>query len=620
MRTAVLVLLCLTVPGRTEEPRVRIALAGDSTVTAQAGWGEGFTSALPKSVEVLNFSVGGRSSKSFRDEGLWKKVLAAKPDYVLIQFGHNDQKTDDPKRGTDPATTFKANLTQFVEDVLAAGAKPVLVTSLSRRDWAADGKIHSTLVPYVEAVKAVAKDRKVPLIDLHARSIELYERLGRAEIDTFSPRKGTEIDNTHLNAKGSTAVGRLVAEELVKAVPTLAVGQRYTFESGEPPAGFTAVAAGQVFDAARGHGFLTASPKDPALFAVSLDEGNYRVTMRFGSATAATSTTVKAETRRLMVERVDTTPGKFETRVFTVNVRRPGVAKLNDREKGPPVTPGWDDLLTLEFNGKKPGVVSVEIVPVTDAVTVFLAGDSTVTDQRHEPFAGWGQMLPRFFGPTVAVSNHAESGLALFSFEGQKRLAKILGMMKPGDYLFIQFGHNDQKDKRAGAGAFTTYKADLKRFVAAARGKGGLPVLVAPMERRRFNDAGQPTPTLADYAAAVRQVGKEEKVPVIDLHAMSLKLYAALGPEKSARAFVHYPAKTFPGRDEALKDNTHHNAYGGYELARCVVEGIKASVPALAKHLAADVGSFDPEKPDSPEKFDLPVSAFGGKTETPAGN
>jgi lysophospholipase L1-like esterase len=229
-------------------------------------------------------------------------------------------------------------------------------------------------------------------------------------------------------------------------------------------------------------------------------------------------------------------------------------------------------------------------------------------------------MLPRFFGRGVAVSNQAESGLALFSFERQKRLEKVLSMMKKGDYLFVQFGHNDQKDRRPGAGPFTTYKANLKRFVAAARGKGGIPVLVTPMERRRFDKDGKPTPTLADYAAAVRQVGAEEKVPVIDLNAMSLKFYAALGPERSVRAFAHYPANTFPGQDKPLKDDTHHNAYGGYELARCVVEGIRANVPALAAHLAKDAGPFDPAKPDPPEKVDIPASPLTGATGKPAGD
>lgn len=403
---------------------------------------------------------------------------------------------------------------------------------------------------------------------------------------------------------------------------------KFDFGSGKTSPGYTQVAPQTTYEVKRGFGFLesggVATPDKPRVFTVDVDEGNYDVTIRFGNVSSATSTTIKAESRRLMLEKVETAPGKFETRTFTVNVRKPaistgGMTGIDDREKGPPSVPDWDDHLTFEFNGKHPGVASMEIKPAKDATTVFLAGDSTVTDQAREPWAGWGQMLPRFFQQGVAVSNQAQSGLALFSFKSQKRLEKILSMMKKGDYLFIQFGHNDQKTKKQGAGPFTTYKADLKQFVEAARSKGGIPVLVTPMERRHWK-GGKLEPSLADYAEAVRQVGAEEKVPVIDLNAMSLKLYGALGRDKSTKAFVHYPANTFPGQDKPLQDDTHHNAYGGYELARCVVEGIKANVPELAKHVTKDAGSFDPSNPDPPEKVEIPASPITGPTEKPAGS
>jgi lysophospholipase L1-like esterase len=416
-------------------------------------------------------------------------------------------------------------------------------------------------------------------------------------------------------------IHRLLPILIVCCATANAADLKFSF-AGDAPPGYTQVAPQTPYDAKRGFGFLGATK--PAIFAVDVDEGNYNVTIRFGDPTSATSTTIKAESRRLMLEKVETSPGQFETRTFTVNVRKPpistgGTTSLNAREKGPPPSPDWDDHLTLEFNGKHPAVVSLEISPANDAITVFIAGDSTVTDQAHEPWCGWGQMLPRFFQPGVAVSDQAESGLALFSFERQKRLDKVLSMMKKGDYLFIQFGHNDQKDKSPNAGPFTTYKANLKKFVVATRGKGGIPVLVTPMERRRFT-GDEPQPTLSEYAEAVRQVGAGEKVPVIDLNAMSLKLYKALGPDKSTRAFVHYPANTYPGQDKPLKDDTHHNAFGGYELARCVVEGIKANVPDLAAHLAKDAGTFDPSRPDSPDTFDIPPSPISGLTEKPAGN
>lgn len=218
-------------------PPIKIYLVGDSTVTPDAGWGNGFIACLKEEAKVTNTSRGGRSSKSFINEGRWKEVLDAKPDYVLIQFGHNDQKLNDPARGTDPETTYRQYMNQYVDEAIAHGIKPILVTSLSRRQWAKDSssKIESTLAPYANVVKEIAKQKNVPLIDLHARSIELYEKLGKAEINTMSPTKpatqlsddpsekaATVLDGTHLNAKGSAIVGKIVAEEMAKVVPALA--------------------------------------------------------------------------------------------------------------------------------------------------------------------------------------------------------------------------------------------------------------------------------------------------------------------------------------------------------------------------------------------------------------
>jgi pectinesterase len=227
----------------TRSAPLRIALAGDSTVTDDAGWGAGFAAHLASDARCSNLSRGGRSSKSFIAEGRWKECLALKPDYVLIQFGHNDQPGHPGDRETDPQTTYRQYMTQYIEDARAAGIRPVLVTSLSRRQWGPDGKIHSTLQPYVDVVKAIAAEKHVPLIDLHARSIELYEKLGREGCQEISPLKNATtqpaagkddetvadqkaaakvFDGTHLNKKGGELVGAIVAEELKKAVPELA--------------------------------------------------------------------------------------------------------------------------------------------------------------------------------------------------------------------------------------------------------------------------------------------------------------------------------------------------------------------------------------------------------------
>ncbi len=348
----------------------------------------------------------------------------------------------------------------------------------------------------------------------------------------------------------------------------------------------------------------------PFFFSAAVPEGNYDVTVTFGDRAGETATTVKAELRRLMVEEVRTRPGRFETRTFTVNVRRPqistgGEVKLKERERTTEAW-AWDEKLTLEFNGPRPSVCAVEIKRNDSAPTLFLLGDSTVADQPREPYNSWGQMLTRFFRPGLAVANHAQSGESLRSSLGAKRLEKVLSQMRPGDYLFIQFGHNDEKERGEGVGAFTTYKASLKRYVAEARKRGGTVVVVTPMHRRTFDPSGRITDSHGDYDDAVRQVSKEDGVALIDLHAMSKPFYEALGPEESKKAFA-------PG------DGTHHNNYGSYELARCVVEGVRAGRLGLVKHLARDAAPFDPARPDPLAGFRIPASPLNAESK-PLGN
>jgi pectinesterase len=222
-------------PVRSFTPgHVHIVLVGDSTVTDGAGWGKGYANAMKDDVEVINLSRGGRSSKSAIGEGMLKKALELKPDYLFIQFGHNDQPGHGD-RETDPKTTYKQYMTQYVEEARAAGVKPVLVTSLSRRKWERGGKkINPGLQPWADTVKEIAAEKNVPLIDLHARSIAEYEKMGPEGTVAISPVKnadptnpnadttGAKLDGTHLNEKGGQLFGSIVAEELKKSVPDLA--------------------------------------------------------------------------------------------------------------------------------------------------------------------------------------------------------------------------------------------------------------------------------------------------------------------------------------------------------------------------------------------------------------
>jgi lysophospholipase L1-like esterase len=366
----------------------------------------------------------------------------------------------------------------------------------------------------------------------------------------------------------------------------------------------------------------------PFTFSVNVPEGNYKVTVTFGDAKEATLTTVKAESRRLMLEKVETKPGEFVTKTFVVNIRkRPistgGEVKTNTRETH---KLDWDDKLTLEFNNTKPAVSAVEIAKTDDQITVYLAGNSTVVDQDDEPWCSWGQMIPRFFKPGVAIADHAESGLTLASFKGSHRLDKVLSLAKPGDYLFIEFGHNDQKERGPNAGAWKAYTESFKYYIAQAKAKGMIPVVVTSTSRRAFSDTtGKVVNTLGEFPAAARKVAQDEGVAMIDVNAMTADFYNALGKDQSAKALVHYPGNTWPGQgDKPLADNTHFNPYGAYEIAKMVIEGIRSNHLGLEKFLV-DTPHFDPAHPDDVNTFSIPLSApspvlKATKFEKPAGN
>ena len=208
--------------------KIRIALVGDSTVTDEKGWGPGFKKHLKPEAECINWAKSGRSSKSYVNEGWWTKALAEKSDYVLIQFGHNDMPGKGPERETDPGTTYLEFMGRYVDEARAAGAKPILVTSMTRRYFTPEGKIKSDLGPYVEAVKKLAAEKSVPLIDLHARSIAVLEQIGPAASEELAlqpvakPGETPKPDKTHLSPKGAELMGKMVAEDLKKIVPELA--------------------------------------------------------------------------------------------------------------------------------------------------------------------------------------------------------------------------------------------------------------------------------------------------------------------------------------------------------------------------------------------------------------
>jgi len=396
---------------------------------------------------------------------------------------------------------------------------------------------------------------------------------------------------------------------------------RFDFGTGKAQKGWTKVDPSTLYSAEKGYGLIPSgkmeaneisaakshfvSSNKPFYFEVQLPEGHYQIELTLGGSPEATSTTLKAESRRLMLEQIKTGKGESVNKTIIVDVRTPRIndteqVKLKERELK---YLNFDNKLTLEFNGEHPCVSAIEIKRADELPTIFLAGNSTVTDQEYEPWASWGQMFPRFLKPNVVVANYAESGETLLAFKREKRLQKLLSQMKAGDYLFIEFTHNDQKPGGNHLDAFTTYKDELKSYIAEARKKGGKPVLVTSMNRRRFDENGKIINTLENYPDAMRQTAAEEKVPLIDLNAMSKVFYEAMGPDNSKKAFVHYPANTYSGQDKALADDTHFNPYGAYELSRCIVSAIIQNKLDLNRFLIDPATVFDPAKPDALTDF-----------------
>jgi len=217
--------------------------------------------------------------------------------------------------------------------------------------------------------------------------------------------------------------------------------------------------------------------------------------------------------------------------------------------------------------------------------TIYLAGDSTVTDQEHKPFAGWGQMMQPFFKAGATISNHAHSGCSTKSFVVQKRLKKILEVIKEGDYLLIQFGHNDEKNNEWYTEPFTTFTEGLKVYIEATREKTAYPVLVTPAFRRLFSERGILYDTHHDYAKAVRKLAIEEHVPLIDLHKRSGDLLESLGAEKSKDIFLHIEPGIYEQHPDGIEDDTHFSEFGAREMAKLVIAEIRDHVPELIEFL-----------------------------------
>jgi lysophospholipase L1-like esterase len=411
------------------------------------------------------------------------------------------------------------------------------------------------------------------------------------------------------------------------AVPPEKMELKYSF-GPRPLAGHTAVKPEEAYNVNRGYGFdlgskvqlvtregadplaagfVTGENGRPFFFSTKLDPGAYRVTVTLGDRSAEAVTTVKSETRRLMLEAVHTPAGKASQHTFLVHVRVPrmpggGMVALKAREKEPILylqwdenddstrmpflELDWDEKLTLEFSDAHPALCAVEIATAENPTTVYLVGDSTMTDQMMEPWGAWGQMLPRWFKPPVLIANYAESGESARSFIAERRWAKLMSEIHPGDFVLIQFGINDRNGT-----SLEQFKQYFVQFIKDTRDHGATPVLVTSQNLRRLDENGKGVQTLGGFPDAMRAVAQEQNALLLDLNAASMTLYEAIGAADLPKAFV---------------DGTHQNSYGAYELAKCVVHLAVAAKLPWTQHLVDDWKPFDPAHPDPIATFRLP--------------
>ena len=591
-----------------------IFMMGDSTMCdykpgsyPQEGWGQRLRTFVKDGVKVNNRAVGGISSKTFIDSGRWQKVLDdIKPgDYAIMAFGHNDATRSKPQRYCNKEDYTK-NMALYIDGIREKGATPVLATSIIHIGGVkenADGSVSvradaAALGPYLAATRELAQAKNVPLLDLNAAAKEAFLKMTKKEIESHYMVLGPaeswyalkgKSDRCHPRDKGADFYAR-TAVELAKAnAPKLYADcfkdpATVPFVPTPKPKGIDEAYKKLLADEAA----KLANGTSDKFYSYTYDEpmeiGNYDVTVNLGTGKGPSANYVKFMGRRLAIDRTEVKAGETKAVTFTARVPGPYTTRRGDATS--------NRRLVVEMFSNAPQadmpVFEPLVVPNPKARTIYLCGDSTVTDQRNEPWGSWGQILPAFVKQGWSVSNFARSGLALKTFEHEGRLKRILGHLKRGDWVVIQFGHNDQKIK--GEEPKNGYTRRLNDWIDKISAKGAFVVLVTPVERRRFDEktGEHQGKTLADYAEAVKSVAAARGVPVIDLNEASYRMQGKMGAKGSAKLQCSNKGKI---------DNTHHNVYGAYEMARIVAAGL-AEIPTVKDAIRDPYRSFNPENPD----------------------
>lgn len=416
---------------------------------------------------------------------------------------------------------------------------------------------------------------------------------------------------------------RLLIMAMLPVICATANAQEFTFDFGNGPVadGYIGITAETAFSGGSGYGidsgnvssidrggddalnrdYLTTT--DELFFSVDVPQGNYDVAVIFGDADDTSVTTVKAENRRFLLDRVKTAQGSFLRKTITVrkmettSIDGSLTMSIKAREHDYYT---WDKVLTLRITGSRPAVCGIEITKNDDAITLFLCGNSTVVDQLVPPWSSWGQMIPCLFDSGVAVANYAESGLTSGAFLAMRRLSKLLTEVSPGDYVFVEFGHNDQKNPSD----VSNYPNNLETFRDQVTAKGAIPVFVTPTARQAEND---PLTSIGGLAQTMRETAQSLGVSCIDLNQMVIDMKKALGPD-TRYIYMHTEG-----------DQTHFCEYGAYEIARCVMKGLEEEFPPLQDRFTSGYVTFDPSGPDPLDVLETELPPVSIRKDTPAG-
>ena len=601
-------------------------LAGDSTMCnyadrqyPQQGWGQALARYMKNPDMLHNWAVGGRSAKSYKAEGRWKKIVdALKPgDFVIIAFGHNDANKAKTDRYSTPAD-YKELMRGFAADVKGKRATLVFATSIPHSGGITkdgEGKTHvrgsaAGIGPYVAATRELGEELGLEVLDLNSYACKAFEQMGaddafklymRIQPGEYAAHPQGKNDGCHTRDTGADFFARAALEMCFERKLPMAKLFKDPKNVTFTPIGFNGPgkdAKPLKDDFTKDEVAYAGAPVVSLGWREPLEIGNYDVTLRLGDKNKPTVNFVKFMGRRLASDRIELKAGEF--RDFTFTARVPGPYMKKDDGCGRELS------LAVFANGREVPVAEPKVVRNDAAHTIWLCGDSTVTDQRREPWGSWGQILPAFVKPGWSCVNFARSGLAMVTFEGEGRLDRILSGMKPGDWVVVQFGHNDQK--RPGEEPENGYTRRYGEWLAKFRAKGAHLVVVSPCERRRFDEktGEHQGKTLAGYADAARAFAKKNSLPFIDLNDITYRMQGALGADGSKPLQVDNKGKL---------DNTHHTMFGAYVNARIVASHL-ATFDGIGAAIRDEAKAYDPMNPSDPK---IPAS---GKTDwrKPEGN